>query len=211
MTREEIIQGLYRGESRAIKEAIKALEQESRPMEKFESAKDHIYKLAGDYKCWDNRLTDDEALELCHILEQKPCEDAVSRKSVLNKIKEVCFSEDWLQFRVDNGSNGQRDFLINYIEELPLVTPTKCIATVKFSKDDMRELIDEKMKEIVVERKKGKWIGTCRIGFGEFADCEVELIGGFVADNCHCSECGEELEKGERGIYCPNCGCKMSK
>ena len=29
MTREEIIQGLYRGDSRAIKEAIKALEKES--------------------------------------------------------------------------------------------------------------------------------------------------------------------------------------
>lgn len=28
MTREEIIQGLYRGDSRAIKEAIKTLEQE---------------------------------------------------------------------------------------------------------------------------------------------------------------------------------------
>ena len=29
MTREKIIQGLYRGDSRAIKEAIKTLEQES--------------------------------------------------------------------------------------------------------------------------------------------------------------------------------------
>ena len=29
MTREKIIQGLYRGDSRAIKEAIKALEKES--------------------------------------------------------------------------------------------------------------------------------------------------------------------------------------
>ena len=29
MTKEEIIQGLYRGDNRAIKEAIKALEQES--------------------------------------------------------------------------------------------------------------------------------------------------------------------------------------
>ena len=29
MTREKIIQGLYRGDSRAIKEAIKALEQET--------------------------------------------------------------------------------------------------------------------------------------------------------------------------------------
>lgn len=47
--------------------------------------------------------------------------DTISRQTVLNKIKEVCFSEEWLQFRVDNGSNGQRDFLINYIKQLPPV------------------------------------------------------------------------------------------
>ena len=45
--------------------------KERQPYEKFESTKDHIYKLAGDYKCWDNRLTEDEAVELCHILEQQ--------------------------------------------------------------------------------------------------------------------------------------------
>ena len=44
MTREKIIQGLYRGDSRAIKEAIKTLEQE-------------------------------------------PCEDAISRRSVLDYMK----------------------------------------------------------------------------------------------------------------------------
>ena len=51
---------------------------------------------------------------------EKPniCEDAISRQAVLSKIKEVCFSEEWASFRVDNGSNGQRDFLINYIEQL---------------------------------------------------------------------------------------------
>ena len=49
--------------------------------------------------------------------------DAISRKAVLSKIKEVCFSEEWLKFRADNGSNGQRDFLINYIEQLPPATP----------------------------------------------------------------------------------------
>lgn len=54
---------------------------------------------------------------------QKPCEDAISRQAVLSKIKEVCFSEEWVQFRVDNGSNGQRDFIINYIEQLPPATP----------------------------------------------------------------------------------------
>ena len=50
---------------------VPAIPTEQKPYKKFENVKDHIYKLAGDYKCWDNRLTDDEALELCHILEQK--------------------------------------------------------------------------------------------------------------------------------------------
>lgn len=67
----------------------KAVEQ--KPYEKFESVKDHICKLAGDYKCWDNRLTADEALELCRILEQQPCEDCVSREEVEKLIKScVC-------------------------------------------------------------------------------------------------------------------------
>ncbi len=61
-------------------------------------------------------------------LEQEPCDDAVSRDAILSKIKEVCFSKEWTQFRVDNGSRGQRDFLINYIEQLPPVTlkPIEC-------------------------------------------------------------------------------------
>ena len=69
---------------------------------------------------------DVEALDMAiKALEQEPCKDAISRKAVLSKIKEVCFSEEWLQFRIDNGSNGQRDFLINYIEKLSSVTPAR--------------------------------------------------------------------------------------
>lgn len=49
--------------------------------------------------------------------------DCISRQTVLEKIKEVCFSKEWAQFRVDNGSNGQMDFLINYIEQLSPVEP----------------------------------------------------------------------------------------
>ena len=71
----------------------------------------------------DNYLSLDERNNLIRALEQEPCEEAVSRQAVLSKIKKVCFSEEWGQFRVDNGSNGQRDFLINYIEQLPPVTP----------------------------------------------------------------------------------------
>lgn len=69
----------------------------------------------------------DEIIESAtkRIMEQisiVPC-DAVSREAILSKIKEVCFSKKWVQFRIDNGSNGQRDFLINYIEHLPSVNP----------------------------------------------------------------------------------------
>lgn len=53
------------------------------------------------------------------------CDEAISREAVLSKIKEVCFSEEWLQFRIDNGSNGQRDYLINYIKQLSPVNPNK--------------------------------------------------------------------------------------
>ena len=59
----------------SFKIAIQALEE--KPYEKFENVKDHIYKLASDYKCWDNRITDNEAIELCHILEQEPILDKI--------------------------------------------------------------------------------------------------------------------------------------
>ncbi len=71
------------------------------------------------------------------------------------------------------------------------------------------EKIDMDHSPVKIEERKGRWIGTCQIGFGEFTECEIKLEDGFVTDNCHCSECGEELEKGERGIYCPMCGTKM--
>lgn len=49
--------------------------------------------------------------------------DCISRRAVLEKIKEVCFSKEWARFRADYGSNGQRDLLIDYIEQLPHVEP----------------------------------------------------------------------------------------
>ncbi len=53
------------------------------------------------------------------------CEDAISRQAVLDTIKEVCFSNEqvWVDFRVSQGSNGQRDFIIKFIESSPSVTP----------------------------------------------------------------------------------------
>ena len=66
MTKEEIIQGLYRGDSRAIKGAIKALEKE-------------------------------------------PCEDAISRKSMLDYLKYL------------HGEMPEEEF----VKALPSVTPTR--------------------------------------------------------------------------------------
>lgn len=62
-----------------------------KPYEKFESVKDHIKKLAGDYKCWDNRLTDDEAVELCRILEKEPVyfPPCVDCNTKMNEIREA--------------------------------------------------------------------------------------------------------------------------
>jgi hypothetical protein len=139
MTNEEIIQGLYRGDSRAIKEAIKVLEQET-------------------------------------------CEDdAISRQAVLDIIEREQYKGD----------------AISEIKKLLAVTPVACIATVKFSKEDMQKLVEEKMKDIVVERKKGKW----------------EYSGSYdVEGMLYCSCCKHEIDVSEGYFkYCPNCGSFMMK
>lgn len=67
-----------------------------------------------------------EALDMAiEALEQEPCEDCISKKAVLDKINEVCFSREQnsVDFRVAQGSNGQRDLIINFIENLPIVKP----------------------------------------------------------------------------------------
>ena len=94
---------------------------------------------------WDSELKQ-AVTEAIKILEQQPSDDCVSRQAILDKIKEVCFSKKWVQFRVDNGSNGQRDFLINYIEQLPSMTPIYCVAEVRFSKEDLREICNERIE-----------------------------------------------------------------
>lgn len=60
---------------------------------------------------------------ILELLEQEPCEDCISKKAVLDKINEICFSreQESVGFRVSQGSNGQRDLIINFIENLPSV------------------------------------------------------------------------------------------
>jgi Zn finger protein HypA/HybF involved in hydrogenase expression len=61
----------------------------------------------------------------------------------------------------------------------------------------MQELVEEKMKDIVVERKKGKW----------------EYSGSYdVEGMLYCSCCKHEIDVSEGYFkYCPNCGSFMMK
>ena len=88
-----------------------------------EEAKSILFDMLGDTTIIEPTEQNQAILTAIKALQKEPCEDAISKQAVLSKIKEVCFSKEWVQFRVDNGSNGQRDFLINYIKQLPPVTP----------------------------------------------------------------------------------------
>ena len=47
--------------------------------------------------------------------------------------------------------------IIEALNELPPVTPTTCIAKVIFSKDDLQELVDEKVEELA-QHMESRWI-----------------------------------------------------
>lgn len=38
-------------------------------------------------------------------------------KEILTIIEQVCFSEEYSNFRIDNGSNGERNLIIKMIKE----------------------------------------------------------------------------------------------
>lgn len=100
-----------------------------------------------------DHMTQDDITELTikdlEALEQQPCEDCISREKVLSEIETVCFSKEWIEFRLDNGSNGERDYIINYIKELPPVQPElfinkPCVSEQACHEDKMKVL--EKIK-----------------------------------------------------------------
>lgn len=118
-------------------------------------------------------------------LKQEPCEDCVSRKAVVEYIK----NSD-----AELGHDSENELVVEDILTMPSVKPVACIATVKFSKEDIQELIDEKMKDIVVERKKGKWVN-------------IHDKEEWYGDQFRCSLCGKVTI--DNGLYCPHCGAEM--
>ena len=169
-----------------------------------------------------------EALDIAiKTLEQEPCEDCISKADALCVAKNeylrgwheaLCkaLNEKYLiHCEEGNFEVIQKETIVglglsmdcalgkdaeSYMSTIPSVIPTKCIATVKFSKEDMQELVNEKMKDIVVERKKGKWLNKDTSGYYFYGKC---------------SECGQEFCVNvwytQNMKHCPNCGARMDE
>ena len=123
---------------------------------------------------------------------QRPelCEDAVSRKSILDKIEEVCFSkkQEWVDFRVSQGSNGQRDLIIKFIESLPSIQQKPSIS------------------ENPNKRKTGKWIHEIVNNYTEktyCSECGESAPFVLVSDDYYGVHVHGEVRKTD---FCPNCG-----
>lgn len=115
-------------------------------------------------------------------------DDLISRQAAIEE-KKRCESADSYDF------NNGLIRAMNAIADIPSAQPrTKCIAEIKISKEDLDELVAEKVEEIKAaqpERKRGEWKDR-----GE--DYMIRWI---------CSECGRK----ETHVYnfCPDCGADM--
>jgi DNA-directed RNA polymerase subunit RPC12/RpoP len=189
---EDAVSYLTQNDVKWLNENIKALEP--KPYEKFESVKDHIYKLAGDYKCWDNRLTDDEALELCHILEQQPCEDKI-----------IEWKKDFKEY-VNSLSMPRDDYkgIMEYIDELPSVTPQQpcedCIsgqAAINIASgfchpaNIVKEL--KRLPPVQPKQRTGHWIKITPSGIYMCSECEQNVLTGDIDVYHYCHHCGIKM------------------
>ena len=75
-------------------------------------------------------------------LEQPTSDDCVSRQAVFETIDDC--NSDGLKGIFCSYDDGER--FKEYIKKLPPVTPTHCIATVRFSKDDLRDICNERIE-----------------------------------------------------------------
>ena len=87
------------------------------------------------------------------------------------------------------------DYIIGTIDDAPTVKPEpKLLAEVKIDKEDLEDLVAEKVEEIK-ETMSGKWIPYSKV-----YECRYE-----------CSSCGYHLigiHESEAN-FCPNCGADM--
>lgn len=128
--------------------------------EEREKAIKTLQKLQADYN--DNYIdyegANDAYKMAIEALQTEPCEDAISRQAVLSEIETVCFSKTWSKFRADNGSNGTRDYIINYIKQLPPVQPAVCIAKITMTDEQVKEAFEKAKCEILAAHLEQKEI-----------------------------------------------------
>ena len=80
-------------------------------------------------------------LDLINALEQSG-EDCVSRQAVFETLDDC--NSDGLKGIFCSYDDGER--FKEYIKNLPPITPTRCIAAVRFSKEDLREICNERIE-----------------------------------------------------------------
>ena len=68
-------------------------------------------------------------------------DDLISRKELKDFIKEVCFSEKWVKFRLANGSIGQIKCILAYIDNAPTVD-IDMINAMAFIKEYCKDVVD---------------------------------------------------------------------
>ena len=123
-------------------------------------------------------------------------DDLISRKELKDFIKEVCFSEKWVKFRLANGSIGQIKCILAYIDNAPTVD-IEPFASVSFNKEQLEQIVRDRViepiknGELVIKEKRmrGEWITDER---------------GYV-----CSECG--ALHSDDYPFCHMCGADMRK
>ncbi len=50
-------------------------------------------------------------------LDNEKCTEKRVAREILSTIERICFSEEFREYRINNGSNGERDLIIKLIKE----------------------------------------------------------------------------------------------
>lgn len=91
--------------------------------------------------------------------------DAISRRAAIDAVR--AYATIWMEYTHDmtpdeiaqEALNSAKATMIQICEELPSAQPrTKCIAEIKISKEDLDELVAEKVEEIKAAQTEQRWI-----------------------------------------------------
>ena len=168
MTKEEAIEwlkSLNYCDGEETQEVAQAVDIAIKELEKPTMDKAMIHTLAKE-----NDELKAEIGRLRQALEQQPSEDCVSRAEV----DKLCIR--YLKSPTDEHVSFYEEFC-----SLPPVTPTQCIATVQFSKEELRDICNERI-EVACQHGTCKdckhWKdsdGVYRRGIGAKSKCPINI------------------------------------